>query len=58
MSDKKIKEILFKKPECDYIYDEGDMSDLNDCISCKREKERTCPFGIYNDTVIFFGKEN
>jgi hypothetical protein len=51
--------------KCDYIWDEElGMPDLWDCGTCKRERERTCPYDIYADTEFKFsmkyktGKEN
>ena len=41
---------------CDYVYDENSEIgiDLGDCLTCLREKERTCPTGIYMDTEVEF----
>jgi len=41
--------------ECDYVWDsESGMPDLWDCNTCKREREGTCPYDIYDDTKITF----
>lgn len=42
---------------CDYIFNEEYGADLDDCPSCRREKDRTCPTEIYDDTIICFPKE-
>ena len=41
--------------KCDYQHDpEWGDTDLEDCPTCLREKERTCPLDIYDDTMISF----
>uniref|UniRef100_A0A6M3IYF2 Uncharacterized protein n=1 Tax=viral metagenome TaxID=1070528 RepID=A0A6M3IYF2_9ZZZZ len=46
-----------KSFKCDYRHDpdcEYGEVDLG-CLTCIREKNRTCPTGIYDDTIIDFG---
>lgn len=54
MKNKKIDKNVFK---CPYEYDPEIGVDMGDCWTCIHDKNRTCPFGIYDDTVIIFPKK-
>ena len=50
-----------EKEPCDWIFDEEEWGDYfdpeeiyHDCWNCLRDRERTCPFDIYDDTVVKF----
>lgn len=49
----KIDKNVFK---CPYEYNPEIGVDLGDCCTCIHDKNRTCPFGIYDDTIIEFPK--
>jgi len=49
-----MKNKIDKNELCIYKYDPEFPVDLKDCCSCIHDKNRTCPTGIYDDTVIEF----
>lgn len=52
-----MKNKIDKKEECPYEYNPEIGVDLGDCWTCIHDKNRTCPFGIYDDTIIKFPKK-
>ena len=46
--------IDIKDPICIYKYNSEFSADLGDCISCIHNLKRTCPYEIYDDTIIIF----
>ena len=48
-----------KNKECDFILRKDlsppeDYAWVSDCWGCQRDIDKTCPYGIYKDTIIEF----